>query len=83
MGFPGNNSGVSCHSLLQGIFPIVSPALQAGPLPSEPSGKPFYSKGEWLLSPPLTRSVLFIYPQHQAVVITRVNKLLQFFSPTD
>ena len=32
---PGKNPGVGCHALLQGIFP-VSPALQAGFLPTEP-----------------------------------------------
>ena len=43
--FPGKNTGVGCHFLLQGIFPIQgikprSPALQADSLPSEPPGKP-------------------------------------------
>ena len=43
--FPGKNTGVGCHSLLQGIFPNPgiepgSPALQADYLPSEPPGKP-------------------------------------------
>ena len=37
------DTGVGSHSLLQGIFPTEdltgSPALQAGPLPSEPPGK--------------------------------------------
>ena len=41
---PGQNTGVSCHFLLQGIFPTQiepkSPALQADSLPSEPPGKP-------------------------------------------
>ena len=41
---PGQNTGVGCHSLLQGIFPIqgsnpMSPPLQADSLPTEPSGK--------------------------------------------
>ena len=41
---PGQNTGVGCHSLLQGIFPIqgsnpMSPSLQADSLPTEPSGK--------------------------------------------
>ena len=36
------NTGVSSHSLLQGIFPIKpgSPTLQADSLPSKPPGKP-------------------------------------------
>ena len=41
---PGKNIGLGCHSLLQGTFLIQgskvgSPALQAGSLPSEPTGK--------------------------------------------
>ena len=40
---PGKNTGVDCHSLLQGIFLTGikprSPALQADSLPSEPPGK--------------------------------------------
>ena len=44
---PGKNTGVGCHSLLQGIFltqgsNLVTPALQADSLPSEPLGKPPY-----------------------------------------
>ena len=70
MGFSGKNTGSglphpSSGDLLDpGIGPAspVSPALQADPLLTEPSGKPFYSKGEWLLFPSLTRSVIFIYP---------------------
>ena len=46
--FPGKNTVVSCHSLLQGDLPDPgvkpsSPALQAGSLPSEPPGKPLLS----------------------------------------
>ena len=47
MGFPGKNTGVGCHSLLQGIFPTqkLSPCLlcllhlQANSLPLTPPGK--------------------------------------------
>ena len=47
MGFPGKNTGVGCHSLLQGIFPTQesSPCLlcllnlQANSLPLTPPGK--------------------------------------------
>ena len=44
----GKNTGVGCHSLLQGIFPIqgLNPDLlhwQAGSLPVAPSGKPLPS----------------------------------------
>ena len=47
-GFPGKKSGVSCHSLLQGIFLTqgLNPCLlcllywQADCLPTEPPGKP-------------------------------------------
>ena len=46
--FPGKNTGVGCHSLLQGIFPTqgLKPLLlcllhwQAGSLPLVPPGKP-------------------------------------------
>ena len=46
---PGRNTGVGCHSLLQGIFPTQksTPCLlclllwQAGSLPLAPLGKPF------------------------------------------
>ena len=49
--FPGKNSGVSCHALLQGIFPTQgsNPCLfclllwQAGSLPLAPPGKPILS----------------------------------------
>ena len=39
--FPGNNIGVSCHFLLQGIFlalgiKLAAPALQADSLPPHP-----------------------------------------------
>ena len=37
--FPGKNTGMGHHSLLQGIE-HRSPALQANSLPSEPTGKP-------------------------------------------
>ena len=44
---PGKNTGMGCHALLQGIFPIQRSNLhllhllhwQAGSLPSDPSGK--------------------------------------------
>ena len=44
--FPGKNTGVGCHALLQRIFPIqglnpgLSPTLQAYSVPSEPPGQP-------------------------------------------
>ena len=43
---PGQNTEVSCLSLLQGIFPTQGlnpglPTLQADSLPAEPPGKPF------------------------------------------
>ena len=45
--FPGTNTRVGCHALLQGIFPNPgikprSPALQAHSLPSELPGKPIW-----------------------------------------
>ena len=48
MDFPGKNTGVGCHSLLQGIFPDpgivplspVSPALQVDSLPLSYQGSP-------------------------------------------
>ena len=46
--FPGKDTGVGCHFLLQGIFPTKpgikarSPALQPDSLPSELEGKPGY-----------------------------------------
>ena len=48
MGFPGKNTGVGCHFLLQGNLsnPGTEPgslALQAGSLPTEPPGKPSFS----------------------------------------
>ena len=65
---PRDRTRISCVSCITGSS-----------LPTEPSGKPVYSKGEWLLFPPLARPVTFIYPQHQAVVNTRVNKLILQF----
>ena len=43
MGFSGKNTGMDCHSLLQGIIPDPgieprSPTLQEDSLPSEPPG---------------------------------------------
>ena len=46
--FPGKNTRVGCHLLLQGVFPDLphkgikpmSPALQVDSLPTEPPGKP-------------------------------------------
>ena len=46
--FPGKNTGVGCHSLLQGIFLTQGSNLhlfcllhwQVGSLPSEPPGEP-------------------------------------------
>ena len=45
----GKNTGMGCHTFLQGIFPIARmnlclpafPALQADSFPTEPPGKPF------------------------------------------
>ena len=53
--YPGKNTGVGCHFLLQGIFPnpgiepasLMSPALEAGSLPITLSGKPLYPKGPY------------------------------------
>ena len=47
--FPGKNTGVGCHFLLQGNLPnpgikpasLEAPALEADPLLAEPSGKPY------------------------------------------
>ena len=45
-GFPGKNTGVGCHFLLQGIFPSQelnpSPALQEDSLPLSHEGSPIY-----------------------------------------
>ena len=46
---PVKNTGVGCHFLLQGNLPnpgikpasLEAPALEADPLPAEPSGKPY------------------------------------------
>ena len=47
--FPGKNTGVGCHFLLQGIFPPgieptspMSPTLAGGFFTVEPPGKPLY-----------------------------------------
>jgi len=47
--FPGKNTGVGCHFLLQGIFLTQGSnpgllALQADTLTSTPPGKPKYEK---------------------------------------
>ena len=51
MGFPGKNTGVGCHSLLQGIFPTQGSNLdllhwQTDSLLSEPPGKPHFRELE-------------------------------------
>ena len=48
---PGKNTGVGCHSLLQGIFPIQGSNLhwQAGSLPLVPPGKPLF-RSIWIWS---------------------------------
>ena len=38
--FPGKNTGVCCHALLQGIFPTQGWNWQVGSLPLAPLGKP-------------------------------------------
>ena len=38
--FPGKNTGVGCHFLLQGIFLTTSPALAGKFFTAEPPGKP-------------------------------------------
>ena len=53
--FPGQNTGVGCHSLLQGIFPTQGwnlglLQLQADSLPSEPPWKPGWTYITSLLS---------------------------------
>ena len=53
-GAPGKNTGVDCHALPQGIFPIKeikprSPALQAESLPTEHQGSPRVLLLLWLL----------------------------------
>ena len=41
MGFPGKNTGVGCHFLLQGVFlSPESPALAGGFFTTAPPGKP-------------------------------------------
>ena len=48
--FPGKNTGVGCHFLLQGILPtlgvepmsLVIPALAGGIFKTTPPGKPLY-----------------------------------------
>ena len=51
--FPGKNTGVGCHSLLQGDHPDLgvetrSPTLQADSLPTEPTREAWYLL-EWLI----------------------------------
>ena len=50
---PGKNAGVSCHALLQGIFPIQESGLwllhwQEDSLPLEPPGKLIICRRHWL-----------------------------------
>ena len=40
MGFSGKNTGVDCCALSDPRIEPISPALQAGSLPTEPPGKP-------------------------------------------
>ena len=64
--YPDNNTGVGCHSLLQGIFPTQGSnlgllALQANSLPPEPPREPpNYSK--FLNKVGLTLQVLCLIP---------------------
>ena len=62
---PGKNTGVGCHSLLQGNLPDPgiepgSPALQAEPLPSELPGKTLLPGGE---AEHLTHLVIKVSPK--------------------
>ena len=55
MGFSKQDTGVGCHSLLQGDLPnpgieLRSPALQADSLLSEPTGKPRREEGGLLFN---------------------------------
>ena len=52
---PGKNTGMGCHSLLQGIFPDPGikpgfPILQVNSLPSEPQGKANHTFGHIIFS---------------------------------
>ena len=66
--FPGKNTGVGCHALLQGIFPnqVLNPCLwhfmhwQVGSLPLVPHGKPTRQHASVLFDPcnNLTKSLI-------------------------
>ena len=83
MGFsPGKNTGVSCHFFLQGDLPdpgiestsLVSPALQADSLPSEPPSSKMVTYLNLDLSPDILKSLLIsnhlYYEENDPVRIT-------------
>ena len=61
-GFQGKNTGVGCHSLLQGIFPTQGPCRAGDPLPLSRLGSPM----SWQESHRIhTDSVFFpVFPRH-------------------
>ena len=78
--FPGKNTGVGCHFLLQGIFPdsgielvsFMSPVLANGFFTTEPSGKPhspfIVIIKYWLRSLSYTIYILIAYPFLQMAI---------------
>ena len=68
---PGKNTGVGCHALLQGIFPIQgsNPCLlcllhwKAGSLSLAPRGKPLRGEGCCGVSAASSEPLLFEFPE--------------------
>ena len=72
---PGKNTGVGCHALLQGIFPIQGSNLcllcllhcQVGSLPLAPPGKPHLFVNEVLLNHQLFLKVTLLDTKNKTV----------------
>ena len=78
------DTGVGSHSLLQGIVPTEdltgSPALQAGPLPSEPPGKLLVGTDPHTLTKSL--HVATKIPQAAPKILQVAPKILQVTAKT-
>ena len=77
---PGNNTGVGCHALLQGIFPTQGlnpglPMLQADSLASDPTGMPVKRLAQPLRGRQEEKGGLSC-SEHRRIVLVKSDRLI-------
>ena len=77
---PGNNTGMGCHALLQGIFPTQGlnpglPVLQADSLPSDPTGMPVNRLAQPLRERQEEKGGLSA-SEHRCIVLVKSDRLI-------